>query len=130
MFIQILNVIGYIVLYYIVFIITLFVHELGHKYLLSSYNGYNTKIKFYFRSYKDFGFEVGKKGDYIFLTKHQQVNVYGVGVAVGILVILVFTLLFNQVLLLLLLIPYLFGCRSDIKQIIYILRKEKLEWEY
>ena len=127
---HIVTVIGFMVLYYIIFMVSIFFHELGHKYLLTTYNDHHVKIKFYFKSIRDYGIEVGKKGDYIFLSKPQQLNVYLIGVAVGVIVLLIFAALLNQAMILFLLIPYLFGCRSDIKQIIYILRKEKLEWEY
>lgn len=86
--------------------ISLFVHEIGHLILLEK-AGYNGKIKRSTTSlYIDLPSELNKK---------EKIKVLEAGIILGTLPILFFSLL--QPLYCFLLLPYLWGCKSDIKLI-------------
>lgn len=95
-------------------ILSIFWHELMHYLFLRKYVKSNIKIGF-----KTNEISIGKISDYKKLKPQQRYDVYFVGVLGGLIVILGLSLLFDLELLILL-IPYLIGCSSDIKQMMLL----------
>lgn len=127
---SIFDIIGMLMLFIIILIFAMFVHEYFHKHFLSKYKGSDVPIKFYYKSWREFGFEVGQVHDYVWLNRKQLLNVYMFGILSGFAVILMAVGFFPWLPVWLMFFPYLAGCRSDIKQCINIIRKRHLEWEY
>jgi hypothetical protein len=94
------------------------IHEIGHKLYLDEVRKKEVSIKPYWRSWREFGIETGELSDYEQLTPKQYYFVNGIGVIAGIIPIVIFG--FSQAIFLLLLIPYLIGCRSDIFEMVRV----------
>lgn len=112
-----------------IFIITLFlisiaVHELGHLLYFRTLNK-DIDIRFYYNSWRRFGFKAGKIEDYQDLTDFQYFSVNFWGITAGTLFILVISVAYNPFMLLLL-FPYLLGCKEDIRIIFKYLKGEQL----
>ena len=105
--------------------VTIIAHESGHGfYLQKIYPNRSISISFYYDSWRKLGLKAGKQRDYNNLTNKQYIIVNVFGIWGGAVFIAIATLVINHYSFLLL-IPYLFGCSNDIKQI-YLTLKEGL----
>lgn len=96
-------------------------HELGHLYVLRSHSP-KAQIHFYYDNWRRFGFKTGEKKDYLFLSRKKRIGVGIVGVVVGVIPILLFSIINDFYLLLL--APYIIGCFHDFQIIIEDVKNE------
>ena len=104
----------------VIFIVALFsaiiFHELGHAYYITE--RLKRKVEFN-KSFKNFGVVFDDSG----VTDKQYKNIYVFGILAGFIPIFLLSMSLNWLYFYGAMIFYLFGCKSDLKQIGGILRK-------
>lgn len=101
----------------VVLAIATILHEMAHLIYLSE-KGIKTKLRF------NKSIIVGSNEDYKNLTKKELFDCYAIGIAIGLIVILAFSDMFPDLVSLAILVAYLIGCKSDIKNIIRLFKKD------
>lgn len=101
-----------------VFILSIFFHELAHLFVLSKITGRNPKLKI-IRKGIFFEVHAGESVDYMGLTDKEAEKIYLAGIIAGLVVIWVGAQFFAFGAWLLL-FPYLWISKSDIKEILAI----------
>ena len=106
-------------MFYLVFVIisSIVAHELGHI-LAFKILKKDVKVQLYYNSWRDFGFNCGKKIDYMLLTDKQYIFINFLGIYLGLVIIIIAGCF--EILALLLAVPYIWGCFHDIQNILKI----------
>ena len=98
---------------FIIFLLCVVFHEAGHIIYFSSI-GRDVKIKFFYKSLRRFGVQVGTLKDYAGLTNKQYIRMNLAGILAGLIPIIYYSLNVHEFFLLMIL-PYFAGCIKDFK---------------
>lgn len=106
------------IIYFIfIFFTSIGVHEFGHL-LYFERKGIKAEVRFFWESWRYFGYRTGNTEQHEQLTYKEKYYLSLSGIAAGLLFICGATILFMYWQTLLLIIPYLYGCRRDIMNMI------------
>lgn len=94
-----------------ILILSIITHEIGHILMLRIYNGWYPNVRIIQMEH----IKVGEQKDYTSLTVKQRAVTYAGGILLGAVPLLLFTFMTTWTLILF--IPYLMGCKTDIKNI-------------
>ena len=118
-----LEAIVFIIMFIIVLLVAIIVHEIGHvAYFHNILNKEYVTVKLFYKSFHDFGFKTGEITDYNNMTDKQYYGLLTWGIYAGIIPIFMVGLLYWWPYLLVI-VPYLTGCRSDVFEMINIWRE-------
>jgi len=95
------------------FLIAILTHELGHYLYFKMGVKHNIRIYFNYKNFRNFGFKAGTIEDYKNLTDQQYAGVNFLGVFMGFIPIFLSSIFLGSTLILLVL-PYTWGCIEDI----------------
>lgn len=98
------------------------IHELGHILVFRFLFKRKVTAEFYWKNWKDFGFETGKDTDYLSVPKKERYQIYVWGVFFGYLPLVAAVLVHPAYWVLW--IMYSFGCNADYKFIFDHFEKE------
>lgn len=108
-----------------VFLLSIIFHEVGHALVLRKLNGRDIFI--ILRMGKKKKLQTGLEKDYQELTDEQLNDVYSIGVISGIIPIFISTFFYFHFIFLI--IPYVIGCKTDIRKMIQTSKKEEKKEE-
>lgn len=109
-------VLNFLFIYFTIYAVSIIIHEMGHLWYFNERLNKKVKLRFFKRNLS-FGWKVGHKADYIYLTLKQYFFVNFYGVFSGLIAISVMALFIHHVYLWV--IPaYLMGCRQDITEMV------------
>lgn len=99
-------------------------HELGHMFYFKTKLKRNIRLYFNFNSLFRFKFLAGKQHDYNILSTREYLGVISYGVLFGAVPIIIVSFLNTYFPFYLMLLPYLIGCRNDLKQMYKIIETD------
>jgi len=108
-----MSFIAILVMYYVIFFVAILAHEFGHVWYMDSIDKKVT-VRWFYDSWRRFGFKAGEDKDYQDLTNRQYYNCLLTGIACGFAFIIILGLI-ESPWILIVSIPYLTGCWPDIK---------------